>query len=129
MNKIVGVIPSRYESTRFPGKGIADICGRPMIWWVYKSLIRANGITEAYVATDDQRVTNVCDIYDIPWVMTSKDCTTHLERIYEVSTKIDADFYININGDEPLIESSAIEDLIPKNVDPQSSYFANGMMV
>ena len=37
MNKIVGVIPSRYESTRFPGKGIADICGRPMIWWVYKS--------------------------------------------------------------------------------------------
>lgn len=129
MNKIVGVIPSRYESTRFPGKGIADICGRPMIWWVYKSLIRANGITEAYVATDDQRVTDVCDMYDIPWVMTSKDCPTHLERIYEVSTKIEADFYININGDEPLIESSAIEDLIPKNVDPQSSYFANGMMV
>lgn len=127
--KIIGVIPSRYASTRFPGKGLADICGRPMIWWVYQSLKKARGVDEAYVATDDQRIVDVCDSLGIPVVMTSDTCPTHLERLYEVSTKVDADFYINVNGDEPLIESSAIEAMIPENIDPEESYFANGMMI
>lgn len=128
--KVIGIIPSRYASTRFPGKGIADICGKPMIWWVYRSLKAARGIDEAYVATDNQIISTVCDKYNIPWVMTSEDCPTHLERLYEVSTKIDADFYINVNGDEPLIESSCIEDMIPNSdIDPNESYFANAMMI
>ena len=54
--KIIGVIPSRYASTRFPGKGISDICGKPMIWWVYRSLKNVKKINEAYIATDDQRI-------------------------------------------------------------------------
>lgn len=127
--KIIGVIPSRYASTRFPGKGLADICGRPMLWWVYQSMKKAKGIDEAYVATDNEIVGRECDKWEIPWVMTSEECPTHLERLYEVSTKIDADFYINVNGDEPLMESSCIEDLIPSNVDPDDSYVANGMMI
>lgn len=128
--KVIGVIPSRYASTRFPGKGIADICGKPMIWWVYQSLKEAKGIDEAYVATDNQIIGDVCDVYHIPWIMTSENCPTHLERLYEVSTKIDADFYINVNGDEPLIESTCIEDMIPdKNIDSRESYFANAMMI
>lgn len=128
--KVIGVIPSRYASTRFPGKGIADICGKPMIWWVYRSLKAAKGVDEAYVATDNQIIGDVCDKYGIPWVMTSEDCPTHLERIYEVSTKIDADFYINVNGDEPLIETSCIEDMIPgSEVNSEESYFANAMMI
>ena len=127
--KIIGVIPSRYASTRFPGKGIANICGRPMIWWVYQSLKKAKGLDEAYVATDSEIVGKECDKWGIPWVMTSDSCPTHLERLYEVSTKIDADFYINVNGDEPLMESSCVEDLIPTDVDPSESYVANGMMI
>ncbi len=127
--KVIGIIPSRYASTRFPGKGLADICGKPMIWWVYRSLKNAKGIDEAYVATDDQRIVDVCNRENIPAVMTSTGCATHLERLYEVSTKIEADFYINVNGDEPLIESSAIEALIPEQVNPDDSYFANGMML
>lgn len=128
--KVIGVIPSRYASTRFPGKGLADICGKPMIWWVYQALKASKGIYEAYVAGDDERIMAVCEAEGIPFVMTSTACPTHLERIYEVSTKIDADFYINVNGDEPLIESSAIEALIPDDsVDPDSSYVANGMMI
>ncbi len=126
--KIIGVIPSRYASTRFPGKGIADICGKPMIWWVYNQVKKVPEISEAYVATDDQRIVDICNQEGIPSVMTSDSCPTHLERLYEVSTKIDADFYINVNGDEPLIESSAIEALIPTDIDPNTSYFANGMM-
>ena len=128
--KVIGVIPSRYASTRFPAKGLADICGKPMIWWVYRSLKATKGIEEAYVATDDQRIIDVCVQLGIPAVMTSDSCPTHLERLYEVSTKIDADFYINVNGDEPLIESSAIEAMIPgDDVNPNESYFANGMMI
>lgn len=127
--KIIGIIPSRYASTRFPGKGLSDICGRPMIWWVYQSLIKAKGIDEAYVATDNEIIGHECEKWGIPWVMTSDSCPTHLERLYEVSTKIEADFYINVNGDEPLMESKCVEDLIPVGIDPDSSYFANGMMI
>lgn len=127
--RIIGVIPSRYASTRFPGKGLEDICGKPMIWWVYRSMKNVAEIDEVYVATDDQRIAAVCEREGIPAIMTSDSCPTHLERIYEVSTKINADFYINANGDEPLIESSAIEAIIPRGINPDESYFANGMMV
>lgn len=127
--KIVGIIPARYASTRFPGKPLVDICGKPMIWWVYRQLKSARGISETYVATDDERIKAVCEKEGMNVVMTSKDCPTHLERLYEFSTKIQADFYINVNGDEPLIEKECIEDLIPHGVDPTTSYVANGMMI
>lgn len=127
--KVIGVIPARYASSRFPGKPLADICGKPMIWWVYRQASMVNGLDDTYIATDDERIKCVCEELLIKVVMTSKDCPTHLDRLYEFSTKVDADFYININGDEPLIESHCIEDLLPKNVDPEQSYFANGMMV
>lgn len=128
--KVIGIIPSRYASSRFPGKGIADICGRPMLWWVYRSLSNARGIDETYVATDNQVIIDICNKWNIPSIMTKDDCPTHLDRLYEVSTKIDADFYICVNGDEPLIESTSIEDLLPNaTIDPKSSYFANGMMI
>lgn len=128
--KVVGIVPARYQSTRFQGKPLADICGKPMIWWVHRQLKNAKGIDEVYVATDDERIEEVCKQYNINVIMTSKDHPTHLERLYEASTKVDADFYINVNGDEPLIESSCIEDLVPSaDVDPNSSYAANGMMI
>lgn len=127
--KIIGIIPSRYASTRFPGKGIADICGKPMLWWVYQSMKFAKGIDEVYVATDNKIICDELDKWNIPWIMTSESCPTHLERLYEVSTKIDADFYINVNGDEPLMGTKCVEDLVPQNIDPNESYFANGMMI
>ncbi|MGV3466000.1 MAG: 3-deoxy-manno-octulosonate cytidylyltransferase [Heyndrickxia sp.] len=125
--KIIGVIPARYKSTRFEGKPLADICGRPMVWWVYNQLNKVRGIEKTYVATDDERIKNVCEYYGMNVVMTADNHPTHLDRLYEFSTIIDADFYININGDEPLIESKYIEKLLPKNVDPSESYAANAM--
>lgn len=127
--KIIGVIPARYKSSRFPGKPLADICGKPMIWWVYQQLIKVKELDEAYVATDDDRIFDKCTSLEIKAIMTSEDCRTHLERLYEVSTKIDADFYINVNGDEPLIGHKCISDLVPTDIDPSESYFANGMML
>ena len=128
--KIVGVIPARYSSSRFPGKPLADICGKPMIWWVYQQLKKARGLSEVYVATDDERIKKVCEEEGLNVIMTSTECPTHLERLYEFSTKVEADFYINVNGDEPLIESKCIEDMIPdESISPDSSYAANGMMI
>lgn len=125
---IIGIIPARFKSTRFEGKPLADICGKPMIWWVYRQFKLANGISEVYVATDDSRISDVCERYGMKYIMTSDNHPTHLDRLAEVASKIDADFYININGDEPLMMPEYIEHLLPsETVDPKSFYFANAM--
>ncbi|PGS52650.1 3-deoxy-manno-octulosonate cytidylyltransferase [Bacillus sp. AFS041924] len=127
--KIIGVIPARFNSSRFKGKPLADICGKPMIWWVHQQVKLVEELSEVYVATDDIRIQTVCEEYGIKTIMTSESHKTHLDRLYEVSTKIDADFYVNVNGDEPLIESQAILKILPKDADPSSIYVANLMTV
>lgn len=125
---IIGIIPARFKSTRFEGKPLADICGKPMIWWVYRQFKLANGISEVYVATDDSRISDVCEHYGMKYIMTSDSHPTHLDRLAEVAKKIEADFYININGDEPLMMPEYIECLVPnEDIHPQSFYFANAM--
>ncbi len=113
--KIIGVIPARYGSTRLPGKPLADICGKPMIWWVYKRVCSVKKLDSVCVATDDERISEVCKKYDIPVVMTSNKHRTAAHRLQEVSEKISADFYLQLNGDEPLINTEAIEAAIPNN--------------
>ncbi|MBY0124247.1 3-deoxy-manno-octulosonate cytidylyltransferase [Bacillus sp. S/N-304-OC-R1] len=125
--KIIGVIPARYNSSRFPGKPLADIWGKPMIWWVHHKLNMVQELDEVFVATDDIRIEQVCKELGINTVMTSKSHKTHLDRLYEVSTKINADFYINVNGDEPLIQVDAIKKIIPQNIDPNSLFVSNLM--
>jgi len=125
--KIVGVIPARFNSSRFKGKPLADICGKPMVWWVHQQLKLVKELSEVYVATDDLRIKNVCDEFGIKTIMTLDSHKTHLDRLYEVSTKVNADFYVNVNGDEPLIESEAILKILPKDVDPNSIYISNLM--
>lgn len=125
---IIGIIPARFKSTRFEGKPLADICGKPMIWWVYRQFKLAKGINEVYVATDDSRISDVCEQYGMKYLMTSDSHPTHLDRLAEVAEKIEADFYVNINGDEPLMMPEYIERLIPtEDIDPMSFYFANAM--
>lgn len=125
---IIGIIPARFKSTRFEGKPLADICGKPMIWWVYRQFKLASGINEVYVATDDSRISEICKKYGMKYIMTSDSHPTHLDRLAEVAEKIEADFYININGDEPLMMPEYIELLLPsENVDTKSFYFANAM--
>ena len=63
--KVVGIVAARYGSSRFQGKPLADICGKPMIWWVQRQLMKAKGIDEVYVATDDKKIADVCDEYNI----------------------------------------------------------------
>jgi 3-deoxy-manno-octulosonate cytidylyltransferase (CMP-KDO synthetase) len=110
--RVVGVIPARYQSSRFPGKPLADICGKPMIWWVYQQVRRVSDLDEIYVATDDSRIYDLCRQYEMNVMMTGNH-KTHIERIHELSTKVLADYYVNVNGDEPLIEVSTIQKIIP----------------
>lgn len=110
--KIVCTIPARYKSSRFPGKPLSDLFGKPMIWWVYQKVKSANGIHEAYVATDSQIIESVCKGYAIPVVMTSENHPTGVDRIAEVAEKIQADYYLLVQGDEPLIETDLIEEMV-----------------
>lgn len=124
--RIVAVIPARYKSSRFPGKPLADICGKPMIWWVYNQVIKSRKIDAVYVATDDKRIFDVCEKYSLNVIMTDKMHKTSTSRVHEVAEKIKADLYIVINGDEPLIKPEVIEAIIP-NKKPDNFYVGNLM--
>ena len=122
--KIIGVIPARYESSRFPGKPLADICGKPMIWWVYKQCKKVEDFDAVYIATDDDRILNKCIELGIEAIMTSNKHKTGTDRIGEVAKKIPADLIVNIQGDEPLLEPSTIKAAIEpfySNVDLEIS--------
>ncbi len=110
--KVVGVIPARYKSSRFPGKPLADICGKPMIWWVYNQALKSEVLDEVYVATDDERIYSACTSNNINVIMTSDCHKTGTDRIGEVARKISADLYVNIQGDEPLIEPETISKAV-----------------
>ncbi|EHL04228.1 putative 3-deoxy-D-manno-octulosonate cytidylyltransferase [Desulfitobacterium hafniense DP7] len=113
MKKIIGIIPSRYQSVRFPGKPLADICGKPMIWWVYNQAKQAHMLKELYVATDDARIEQVCKDNGMNVLMTENSIQTPTDRVYHVSRFLDADVYVCINGDEPLVKPATI-DLVAK---------------
>ena len=126
---VIGVIPSRYGSTRFPAKPLSDICGKPMVWYVYQQALKAKGLSAVYVATDDQRIVDVCNQYGMNVIMTSDQHKTPNDRVHEVSTKVDADIYVCINGDEPLIEPEVIERAIPEESDEQDlEYFYSNVI-
>ena len=108
----IGVIPARYKSSRFPGKPLQDICGKPMVWWTYHQAAKASNLSEVYVATEDVRVADVCRQYAIPVVMTSDKHQNGTERLTEVAQKIMADYYVTIQGDDPLIETAAVETVL-----------------
>ena len=110
--KIIGVIPARYQSSRFPGKPLADICGKPMIWWVYQQCMKVEDFDEVYVATDDDKIFSACSELGVKVIMTSDTHRTGTDRIGEVARKIPADLIVNIQGDEPLLEPATIKAAI-----------------
>lgn len=107
--KAVGIIPARYQSTRFPGKPLADILGKPMIQWVYERVRLAKTLDGVLVATDDQRIFDAVNQFSGQAVMTSPDHHSGTDRLAEAAANLDADIIVNIQGDEPLIEPKAID--------------------
>ena len=107
--QVVAVIPARYGSTRLPAKPLADIHGKPMIQWVYERTHLAKGISAVYVATDDERVASAVRKFGGKVIMTSPDIQSGTDRVWAVAQEVPGDIFINVQGDEPLIEASAIE--------------------
>ena len=100
--------------TRYEGKPLVDIHGKPMVWWVYQAAKNADGLHDVYIATDDERISKVCEQYKMKYLMTSKEHSTPTDRLHEVSRIVEADYYVCINGDEPLIDSGTISSAIPE---------------
>lgn len=123
--KVVGIIPARYASTRLPGKPLKDILGKPMIWWVYNRIMTAENLDEVFVATDDERIRKTCDELHIPVIMTASTHPTAAHRLQEVSESIQADFYVQLNGDEPLIDVNAINACVPKTISQEYEFGLN----
>lgn len=123
--KTVGIIPSRYGSTRLPGKPLKDICGKPMVWWVYRQTMQAKKVDEVYVATDDSRIADACEKYNIPYIMTKDTHPTAAHRIQEVSQTVCADLYLQLNGDEPLIDPDIIDAVVVDDVPTDREFGTN----
>jgi len=106
------VIPARYASTRLPGKPLVPIAGVPMIVRTWQRCIEEVDPQHVWVATDDDRIAQVCSENGIQWRMTSSDCLTGTDRVAEFARSIPADTYINVQGDEPLFNPDDLRVLI-----------------
>lgn len=110
--KVVGIIPARFESTRFPGKPLAKILNKPMIQWVYEGAKKANSLEAIIVATDSQQIYNQVKDFGGKVALTSKQHTTGTSRVAEVARQMDVEIVVNIQGDEPLISPYAIDTAV-----------------
>ena len=106
--KVVGVIPARYASTRFPGKPLVKILGKPMILWVAEKTAAALGKGFTYVATEDERIAQVVQEDGFQVVMTSPNCLTGTDRLWDFAQQVSAEIYVNVQGDEPMIKPNDI---------------------
>jgi 3-deoxy-manno-octulosonate cytidylyltransferase (CMP-KDO synthetase) len=110
--KSVVVIPARYKSSRFPGKPLIDLLGKPMVLWVAELSAKAVGQENVYIATDDKRISKVVVDAGFNAIMTSDKCFTGTDRLAEAAKQISADIYINVQGDEPLVNPKDIVNII-----------------
>ncbi len=108
------VIPARYKSSRFPGKPLVDICGKPMIQHVWQLCCDAVGADKVYIATDDEKIAEAVTEFGGQTIFTSDQCLTGTDRLAEANTQLDCDFIINVQGDEPLINPNDILLVIDK---------------
>lgn len=119
---ILGVIPARYNSTRFPGKPLAKILNKPMIQWVYENAKKV--IPRVVIATDDRKIMNAVWSFGAEVMLTSKNCSCGTDRIAEVAKKVYSDIVVNIQGDEPLISSQIIKSTIDCLIKDKNAHIA-----
>lgn len=106
------VIPARFQSSRFPGKPLVEICGKPMIQHVWERCCIAVGSSNVYIATDDDRIRDAVIKFGGQPIMTSSTCLTGTDRLAEANLYLNKDFLVNVQGDEPLIEPEDIHKVI-----------------
>ena len=114
------IIPARYASTRFPGKPLAELCGKPMVQWVYERSSLCEAVDKVIVATDDQRIANAVVAFGGDVVMTRADHATGTDRLAEVAEGLDDELIVNVQGDEPLIDPAMIQAAVAPLLNDQS---------
>lgn len=125
--KIVCVIPARAESTRFFEKPLALIHGKPMIQWVWSHCMEVGEFCSVFVATDSVKIKDTVEAFGGNVIMTSSNHETATERLWEVSRSVEADLYVMVNGDEPLLTKESIVQCIPDEICEDSIYVSNLM--
>lgn len=125
-SKIIGIIPARYKSTRFPGKPLVKLLGKPMILWVAELSSEALGKENVFVATEDERIKRVVEEAGFKVIMTSDEHPTGTDRLTEVARKVKADIYINIQGDEPTVNPEVILQVVERKL-KSPNYVINAM--
>jgi len=115
--KVIGVIPARFASSRFPGKVLKDIAGKPMIQRVYEQANKSQLLDQLFVAVDDERVLKVVEGFGGKAVMTKIEHQSGTDRLAEAVEKIDADIVVNIQGDQPLFDSNMIDEAVQPMLD------------
>ncbi|MEO8678437.1 MAG: 3-deoxy-manno-octulosonate cytidylyltransferase [Vicinamibacterales bacterium] len=108
-SSVVAIIPARFDSTRFPGKALADIAGRPMIEHVYRRASSATRVHGTIVATDDSRIAHAVEAFGGAVLMTRATHTSGTDRIAEIAAALPCRIVVNVQGDEPLIEPATID--------------------
>jgi 3-deoxy-manno-octulosonate cytidylyltransferase (CMP-KDO synthetase) len=111
LNYVV-IIPARFGSSRLEGKPLVNLCGVPMIVRTYLQCIKACPPEKVFVACDDERIKIICEQHDIQVLMTSSDCLTGTDRVAECAQQLDADVYINVQGDEPVFNPEDLDTFI-----------------
>lgn len=122
--RTVVLIPARFESSRYPGKPLVNLCGKPMVIWVAELSAIAVGADNVYVATDDERISRIVEDNGFKAVMTGP-ALTGTDRLAEAASKIDADVFINVQGDEPLVNPTDILKIRDVKLS-QPEYVVNG---
>ena len=115
------VIPARYQSSRFPGKPLVDIAGKSMIQRVWERCIQAVEPSLVYIATDDQRIAEHCSGFTSNIELTSAECLTGTDRVAEVAKRLELDFVVNVQGDEPLLDPNSILKVIDTYIENEGS--------
>jgi 3-deoxy-manno-octulosonate cytidylyltransferase (CMP-KDO synthetase) len=110
--RAIAVIPARFGSTRFPGKPLAPLLGRPMIAWVVEAALRAPSLEEVWVATDHDGICEAAREAGAEVALTASDLPSGSDRAAEVARRVPADVYVNLQGDEPLVASADIDALV-----------------
>ncbi len=129
MINAIGVIPARWNSSRFPGKPLADICGIPMVERVYNAAKKSDYLKEVVVATDDLRIVNHCIDYHINYKITSNLHETGTDRIWEIVRDLDYQYVVNIQGDEPLLKPYMIDEMLCNMIDYESDVATMALML